>query len=161
MRRVVRGAAAAGGGWWPIIGLVLAGCGSTAVNPPEADRRSYRKVLPPVAFEMLRDTPELVSVDLREYDEYTSGHLNHAFSLPLSQLEWRVDELRALRDSTFLVYCRNAGDDCGERGVLELRQRGYRDAVLIEGGIDGWRRYGYGTVIGSEDREHDHHHPRQ
>jgi rhodanese-related sulfurtransferase len=139
--------------------LVLAACGSGGgKSAAEEPKRGYRSVLPPIAFEMLRDTPELVAVDLREHEEFLRGHLNHAFSLPLSQLDQRIEELKALRDSTFLVYCRAEGDDCGERGVVELRLRGYRDAVLIEGGIEGWLRYGFGTVEGTEDAGHDHRH---
>lgn len=109
-------------------------------------RPPFRKVLPPVAFEILRDSPEVPILDLRSPEEFHGplGHLNRARNIPLEELAFRLVELSGFRDRTFLVYCRSGG--CGAEGMAILASSGYTDAVLMDGGIEGWIRAGFGTV---------------
>jgi len=105
---------------------------------------------------MMRDSPDVWILDLREPAEFAGepGHLRSAKNLPLSELDRRLQdvsvwrELAALRSATFLVYCRG-GDSCGEEGTRRLIAGGYKNAVLLEGGIRAWVERGYG-VLGPE-----------
>lgn len=117
-------------------------CAGTGGNDRER-RRGYRRVLAPVAFEILHDTPGLFILDLRSNEEFQSGHLQRAVNIPLAELENRLAELQALHGETFLVYCRD--DSCGPSGIRLLRQRGFEDMILIEDGFEGWTRGGFGT----------------
>lgn len=110
--------------------------------------RAFSKVRPPVAFEMLRDNPGIAVVDLRPRFEFTGpvGHVRGARNVPLDELPERLDELSPLKERTFLVYCGH--DGCGEEGVEILLEAGYREAILMDGGIDAWVMDGFGTVTG-------------
>jgi len=105
-----------------------------------------RQVNPPVAFEMLRDSPTLFVLDLRSAGEFTGpkGHIHGAKNIPLDQLSRRLNELSGYRGQTFLVYC--DARDCGLEGMHILVKSGFDSAILIVGGIDGWIADGYGTV---------------
>lgn len=118
------------------------------------ERPPFRKVTPSVAFEILRDSPDVLVLDLRSREEFLgdTGHIFRSLSFPLSHLSERLIEIGPFRDDTFLVYCRT-GDTCGEEGMAILVSSGYDSAILIEGGIDRWIRDGYRTVLPSNEAD--------
>lgn len=127
--------------------LLLAGCRSFR----NRERPPFRKVSPPVAFEILRDNPGVLILDLRTREEFLgdTGHIYSARNIPLERLPDRMLEIAPFRDDTFLVYCRSAGT-CGEEGMAVLISSGFDNAILIDGGIDGWIRSGFRTVLPAE-----------
>jgi rhodanese-related sulfurtransferase len=124
--------------------LLLAGCRMFR----RRERPPFRKISPPVAFEVLRDSPDVLVLDLRRRAEFLSdtGHIFRARNIPLERLSERLLEIAPFRDDTFLVYCRG-NDTCGEEGMAILVSSGFENAILIDGGIDGWIRYGFKTVL--------------
>lgn len=108
----------------------------------------FRKVSPPVAFEILRDNPDVLVLDLRSRQEFLgdTGHVYRSRNIPLDRLAERLIEIAPFRDDTFLVYCRT-GDTCGEEGMAVLVSSGFENAILMDGGVDGWIRYGFRTVL--------------
>jgi rhodanese-related sulfurtransferase len=112
------------------------------------ERPPFRKISPPVAFEVLRDSPDVLVLDLRSRQEFLSdtGHIFRARNIPLERLSERLLEIAPFRDDTVLVYCRG-NDTCGEEGMAILVSSGFENAILIDGGIDGWIRYGFRTVL--------------
>jgi rhodanese-related sulfurtransferase len=112
------------------------------------ERPPYRKVSPPVAFEILRDSPEILVLDLRSREEFLgdTGHVYTALNIPLEKLADRLVEIAPYRQDTFLVYCRG-NDPCGEQGMAILVSSGFENPILIEGGMDGWIRSGFRTVL--------------
>lgn len=127
--------------------LPLAACTSLAGVNAGGEKPFYWQVKPPVAFEMLRDNPKILIVDLRGREEFYGplGHLAGAKDIPLEDLPFRLVELSSYRDETFLVYCRR-DDDCGEQGMAVLVTSGYGDAVLMAGGVEAWVTDRFGTV---------------
>jgi rhodanese-related sulfurtransferase len=111
------------------------------------ERPPFRKVSPSVAFEILRDTPDTPILDLRPSQAYVgdAGHIRNARSFPLGRLPFRLGEISAYRDETFLVYCDTAA--CGEEGMAVLISSGFENAILIDGGIDGWIDSGFRTQL--------------
>jgi rhodanese-related sulfurtransferase len=107
----------------------------------------YRKLSPPVAYELIRDNPEMLVIDLRKPEEYNgeTGHIRRARNIPVDRLPYRLLELSAYRAETFLVYCR--ADPCGAEGVADLRSSGFENVILMDGGIEAWIRAGFRTVL--------------
>jgi len=75
-----------------------------------------------------------ILVDVREQDEYASGHIPGAVNFPLSTLD-RADLLWSV-DTSLYVYCLS-GARSG-RAVQFLRSQGYTNVTNI-GGINSWR----------------------
>jgi rhodanese-related sulfurtransferase len=123
---------------------LLAGC---TLFRRSGKRPPYRKLGPAVAYEMIRDNPEMLILDLRPPQQYNgeTGHIRRARNIPLARLPFRLLEISPFRDDTLLVYC-GAGD-CGEKGMEILRASGFEDAVLMDGGIEAWIREGFKTVL--------------
>jgi rhodanese-related sulfurtransferase len=113
-----------------------------AAGPP------YRKLSPPVAYELIRDNPGMLVIDLRPPEEFdgATGHVRGAQNIPLKALPYRLEVLSPYREETFLVYCRRAGD-CAEVGMAILVSSGFENAILMDGGIDSWIRAGFRTVL--------------
>jgi rhodanese-related sulfurtransferase len=135
----------------PILALVLplfTGCASFRKR---GQRPPFKKLSPPVAYEMMRDSPDMLILDLRPPQEYNgeTGHLRRAQNIPLERLPYRLLEISPFREETVLVYCR--ADDCGEKGIAVLVASGFENAVLMDGGIDAWIRGGFKTVLPAKE----------
>lgn len=131
-----------------LLPFLLAGCSlfhRKRVRPP------YKKVTPSIAYEMMRDNPEMLIIDLRPVKEYNgeTGHIRRALSVPLKSLTYKLLELKSFREDTVLVYC-HGNDDCGEKGVEFLLNSGFENVVLMDGGIDKWIRGDFKTVLPAE-----------
>lgn len=128
-----------------LLPILLGGCSLFRRRGP---REPYKKLSPPVAFEMMRDNPEMLVIDLRPPQEYNgeTGHVRRARNIPVDRLPFRLLEISAFREDTVLLYCRR-GDDCGEKGIGVLLASGFENVVLMDGGIDEWIREGFKTVL--------------
>ena len=81
--------------------LLLSGCGGNSAD------NSYHQITQEEAKEMM-DTQEVIILDVREQDEYDSGHIPGAVLLPVGTIdETTAAEVIPEKDSTVLVYCRS------------------------------------------------------
>ena len=119
------------------------GCGTVGVT---RDRTGYAVVEPEIAQVMLLDSRLLVVFDFRPNSEYwgPNGHIAGALSVPFDNIETKLPELLPYQNSTILVYGEDKEE--GERGARILSAAGFRNVVVIDGGIRGWIQGGYKTV---------------
>ena len=109
--------------------LLLAGCGGNAGDG------SYQQITQEEAKEMM-DTQEVIILDVREQDEYDSGHIPGAVLLPVGTIdEDTAAEVIPEKDSTVLVYCRSGNRS--KRASQMLADLGYSH-VYEFGGIQTW-----------------------
>ena len=109
--------------------FLLTGCGGTAAGG------SYQQITQEEAKEMM-DTQEVIILDVREQDEYDSGHIPGAVLLPVGT----IDETTAAavipeKDSTVLVYCRSGNRS--KTASSTLAELGYT-GIYEFGGINTW-----------------------
>jgi len=84
-------------------------------------------------------TGEAILLDVRPADEYGAGHLPGARSIPIDQLETRLQELPAGVD--VVAYCRGPYCALSDRAVKLLTERG-RIARRLREGVPDWRAQG-------------------
>lgn len=85
-------------------------------------------------FYQVEKTQELAIIDVREIDEYASGHIPSAKNLPLSSLESTYSQLN--KDIPYYVICHS-----GRRSELACRflaDKGY-NVTNVLGGMISWR----------------------
>jgi rhodanese-related sulfurtransferase len=87
-------------------------------------------------------------VDVREPDEYRSGHVPGAALIPLSLVPMRIDEIP--QEETVYVICHSGGRSA--QAVQYLRRFGV-DAINVAGGTDGWIQTGQPVVTGDHPGE--------
>ena len=81
--------------------LLLAGCGGNAADG------AYQQITQEEAKEMM-DAQKVIILDVREQDEYDSGHIPGAVLLPVGSIdETTAAQVIPEKDSTVLVYCRS------------------------------------------------------
>lgn len=130
--------------------LVLAACSAPAPQPteaaaplapvdsqvtelaPEPLETGYVELSVQEAQDLMAVTPDLVIVDVSP--AYAAGHLPGAISLPLSQLEGRLNELDPSRPH--LVYCH--GDGPAIQGAEILVNNGFLTVYRLLGNYQGW-----------------------
>jgi rhodanese-related sulfurtransferase len=129
-----------------ILALACGGCARfhkwrTKPRPP------YRKLTPPVAYEMIRDSPGILVLDLRPPQQFNgqTGHLRQAKNIPLARLPYRLLEIIAFREETILIYCE--ADECADKATSVLAASGFENVILMDGGIEKWIRQGFKTVL--------------
>lgn len=109
--------------------LLLAGCSGNASDD------SYQQITQEEAKEMM-DTQEVIILDVREQDEYDSGHIPGAVLLPVGTIdETTAAEVIPEKDSTVLVYCRSGNRS--KTASASLADLGYTN-IYEFGGINTW-----------------------
>jgi rhodanese-related sulfurtransferase len=79
---------------------------------------------------------EVVVIDVRPPEEYASGHIEGARSVPLAELERRLAELPS--DREVVAYCRGPFCAYAHEAVRRLNDAG-RKARRLDGGWPEWR----------------------
>lgn len=109
--------------------LLFTGCGGSAAD------NSYQQITQEEAKEMM-DTQEVIVLDVREQNEYDSGHIPGAVLLPVGTID--EDTAAAVipeKDSTVLVYCRSGNRS--KTASSALAELGYTN-IYEFGGINTW-----------------------
>ena len=109
--------------------LLLTGCGGSGSDS------SYQQITQEEAKEMM-DTEEVIILDVREQDEYDSGHIPGAVLLPVGTIDG--DTAAAVipeKDSKVLVYCRSGNRS--KTASSTLAELGYTN-IYEFGGINTW-----------------------
>lgn len=76
-------------------------------------------------------------IDVRPSDEYAADHLPSAVSMPISEVETRLNSLP--KDKEIVAYCRGPYCVYATEAVELLRSKGYK-ASLLESGINEWKQ---------------------
>ena len=116
-----------------IPGAVLLPVGT--IDETTAADGSYQQITQEEAKEMM-DTQEVIILDVREQDEYDSGHIPGAVLLPVGTIdETTAAEVIPEKDSTVLVYCRSGNRS--KTASSALADLGYTN-IYEFGGINTW-----------------------
>lgn len=109
--------------------LLLTGCGGNSADG------SYEQITQEAAKEMM-DTQDVIILDVREQEEYDSGHIPGAVLLPVGTIdEDTAAEVIPEKDSTLLVYCRSGNRS--RTAASALAELGYTN-IYEFGGINTW-----------------------
>ncbi len=87
-------------------------------------------------------------VDVREPDEYASGHVPGAISIPLGQVPDRIDDCCVSGETTYMI-CRSGARSANACEFLEGHAH---DVVNVVGGTMAWIMSGRDVVEGDSPR---------
>lgn len=111
--------------------LLLTGCGAGGAS----EEKGYQQISQEEAKEMM-DSQEVLILDVREQDEYDSGHIPGAVLLPVGSItEESAAEVIPEKDATVLVYCRSGNRS--KTAAKALAELGYT-GIYEFGGISTW-----------------------
>ncbi len=108
-----------------------------------------RDTLEPITRERLLERlsrRDVVVIDVRPEEEYRSGHIAGAISVPLGDLGRRLRRLP--KNKLIVAYCRGPYCVLAPQALALLRARGFR-ARRLEDGLPEWRAAGLPLASGS------------
>lgn len=95
------------------------------------------------AKKLMDENPDCLILDVREEDEYATGHAENALLFPVDDITADLaNEVIPLKDTMLVVYCRTGSRS--RMAAEELSTLGYTNIYDI-GGLIGWP---YGLVLG-------------
>ena len=86
-------------------------------------------------------------LDVRPVEEYRTGHIPGALSVPLLQLKEILSKLP--KDQEIVAYCRGPYCVLAVQAVEMLREKGFK-AIRLEEGIQDWLAMGLSVSFGEE-----------
>jgi rhodanese-related sulfurtransferase len=117
-----------------------------------ADRGRFEAIDAPALLRRI-EQDDVIVVDVRPVEEYRSGHIPGARSIPADELADRLAELPAARD--VVAYCRGPFCVFADEAVALLRARGYRAMRLVDG-LPDWRSAGLPVATTDANGENAH-----
>jgi len=93
-------------------------------------------------------TNDFLVLDVREREQYNSGHIPGAKHLARGQLELRVNQ--DLPDPTLRIVCYCELGKISTLAAATLRQLGYTRASALDGGMKAWRDEGFPVESGDD-----------
>jgi rhodanese-related sulfurtransferase len=87
--------------------------------------------------------PNIVLIDVRETDEYISGHVPGAISIPLSTVQNNVEPFLAQKPT--YVICLGGGRSYR---ACEFAEQSGAVCINVAGGTGAWIRSGFDVVLG-------------
>lgn len=101
------------------------------------DFRQQRNSLDALTIdELLKKLDNVVLLDVRPEEEYTSGHIPKAISIPVDQLSDRLKEIPAKKE--VIVYCRGPFCVFADEAVQLLLQHKFK-AIRLDEGFPEWK----------------------
>src|SRR4051812_43418398 len=91
--------------------------------------------------ERLAGSAELALLDVREQGVHYRGHPFFACSAPLSRLELMIGDLVPRRNVP-VVLLDGGREGLSEKAASKLKELGYSDVSILEGGCEGWKQAG-------------------
>jgi rhodanese-related sulfurtransferase len=106
----------------------------------EADTTKFKSLEPPEFREAMKDSPNHLLIDVREFFEYKKSRIKGAVNIPSSgNLEFSVDTID--RSKGLFLYCTSGFRS--KRVAKYFVEKGFSDVYSLDGGITGWRKEGY------------------
>ena len=93
------------------------------------------KISPLDLRRLLQGDAELALIDVREQGTFSEAHLLFAVCIPLSRLELLVGDLIPRSDTLIVIVDDSTRDEFGQQAAVRLVELGYRNVVLLEGGV--------------------------
>ena len=91
---------------------------------------------------------DAVIVDLRSVDAYAKGHIVSARSIPLDELDGKLNSLEGVKTKPIVAVCDNG--ITSTKAVNTLRAAGFESVYGLKGGMSGWSQAGLPVVTGKK-----------
>lgn len=102
-----------------------------------------------IQFSEIQDT-DYILVDVRTTEEYESGHIQDAVNFDFYSDSFQKEILSLDKSSSIILYCRT--QNRSTKTANFLKENGYKEITIIEGGITSWVKSGNDLVYNFYDQ---------
>ena len=99
-------------------------------------------------FTEIHDT-DYILVDVRTAEEYESGHIQDAVNFDFYSKSFQNDILSLEKSASIVLYCRT--QNRSTKTANYLKENGYKEITVLEGGITSWVKSGNDLVYNFSD----------
>ena len=92
---------------------------------------------------------EHILVDVRTIEEYESGHIQDAVNFDFYSESFQKEILSLNKSSSIILYCRT--QNRSTKTANYLKDNGYKEIAVLEGGITSWVKNGNDLVYNFSD----------
>jgi rhodanese-related sulfurtransferase len=96
--------------------------------------------LSPAQATHLINREDALVVDVREANEFATGHVLGAKNVPLARMETAGAELTKKKDRPVIVYCESG--DRSAKALAALKKHGFTRVANLSGGLKAWQDAG-------------------
>ena len=93
---------------------------------------------------MIDNREEIILLDVRDREEYETGHIPGAINISRGSLDFKVHLLIPDRNKKIVVYC--GLDLRSPLATKSMNDLGYKKAINMIGGLKAWKEAGYQIV---------------
>jgi len=101
-----------------------------------AKLKGYGAASPTEATQLINHEDAVV-LDVREDNEFHSGHIVNSVHIPMSFLKDRVTELEKHKSKPIIVSCRSGSRSASACSVL--KKQGFENVYNLKGGVMAWQ----------------------
>ena len=105
-------------------------------------------VISDTQFIEIQDT-DYILVDVRTMEEYESGHIQDAVNFDFYSESFQKEILSIDKSSSIILYCRT--QNRSTKTANFLKENGYKEITVLEGGITSWVKKGNDLVYNFPD----------
>ena len=105
-------------------------------------------VISDTQFIEIQDT-DYILVDVRTIEEYESGHIQDAVNFDFYSKSFQNDILSLEKSTSIILYCRT--QNRSTKTANYLKENGYKEITVLEGGITSWVKNGNDLVYNFSD----------
>ena len=105
-------------------------------------------VISDTQFIEIQDT-DYILVDVRTIEEYESGHIQDAINFDFYSGSFQKEILSLDKSSSIILYCRT--QNRSTKTANYLKENGYKEIAVLEGGITSWVKNGNDLVYNFSD----------
>ena len=92
---------------------------------------------------------DYILVDVRTIEEYESGHIQDAVNFDFYSESFQKEILSLDKSSSIILYCRT--QNRSTKTANYLKENGYKEITVLEGGITSWVKNGNDLVYNFSD----------
>ena len=92
---------------------------------------------------------DYILVDVRTIEEYESGHIQDAINFDFYSKSFQNDILSLEKSTSIVLYCRT--QNRSTKTANYLKENGYKEITVLEGGITSWVKNGNDLVYNFSD----------
>jgi rhodanese-related sulfurtransferase len=100
--------------------------------------RSINQYTPAEAAAKMKNSLNIVFLDVRSKQERKSGSIKGSIHLPLHEMKFKLKELEKYKGKEIICYCRSGNRSLAAAPIL--KKKGFSSASL-RGGIGSWNLY--------------------
>ena len=97
--------------------------------------KGYSSITPSQSTQLINRDNAMV-LDVRENNEYGSGHIINSIHIPLSNIKSRIGELDKYKNQKVIVACRSGHRS--SHACASLKKEGFEQVFNLSGGVMAW-----------------------